>query len=125
MKPLNIIISIILVTVVCISYTAAQDTTGELIDKAISQSAEVIVDVKDLAETIQDKEQLKKDPIDNFFAYLERFVTLLLKIIGVASVIAAITPTDADNKFIAKILKPIRKIINLLGLNVGNAKNLR
>ncbi|AGH31837.1 hypothetical protein SLPG_00043 [Salicola phage CGphi29] len=40
--------------------------------------------------------------------------------IALAAAIAAVTPTDSDNKIINKV----RKIANALGLNVGSAKNL-
>ena len=46
-------------------------------------------------------------------------VELLVQIVGVASLIASITPNESDNKAVDFILN----IINLLGANIGNAKN--
>lgn len=40
-------------------------------------------------------------------------------VIAVAAAIAALTPTQKDDNIIAKIMK----VVNVLGLNVGNAKN--
>ncbi len=40
--------------------------------------------------------------------------------IALGAAIAAVTPTNKDNKVISKI----RKVANALGLNVGNARNL-
>jgi len=39
---------------------------------------------------------------------------------ALAAAIATVTPTDKDNKVIRKI----RKVVNALGWNFGNAKNL-
>ena len=46
-------------------------------------------------------------------------VELLVQIVGVASLIASITPNESDNKVVNFILN----IINLLAVNIGNAKN--
>ena len=46
-------------------------------------------------------------------------VELLVQIVGVASLVASITPNESDNKVVNFILN----IINLLAVNIGNAKN--
>lgn len=45
-------------------------------------------------------------------------MVVITSVIAAASAIAALTPTDADNKIIAKI----KSFVNLLALNVGGAK---
>ena len=40
-------------------------------------------------------------------------------VVAAASAIAALTPSESDNVIVAKI----RKVVDLLALNVGNAKN--
>jgi hypothetical protein len=53
--------------------------------------------------------------MENIQDYLE----IAGMIIAAASAIAAVTPSNTDNEIIAKIMK----VVNILGLNVGNAKN--
>lgn len=47
------------------------------------------------------------------------WLAILGLVVTAAAGIAAITPTKADDKFVASVLR----IINLLGLNIGKAKN--
>jgi hypothetical protein len=44
---------------------------------------------------------------------------LLVKVVGVASLIATMTPNEADNKVVNFVLN----LINMFGANVGKAKN--
>lgn len=55
------------------------------------------------------------------FAELLQYVTVenALKVIGVLSMIATITPTPVDNI----VLATLTKVINLGGMNFGKAKN--
>jgi hypothetical protein len=48
-----------------------------------------------------------------------QYVSLGLEIVGIAAAVAAVTPTKKDDKFIGGIMK----VINVVGLNVGKAKN--
>lgn len=50
---------------------------------------------------------------------MEKFLTILPVIISIAAIISAATPNKTDNK----ILDAILKIINILGINIGKAKN--
>jgi hypothetical protein len=44
---------------------------------------------------------------------------LVVQIVGVASLIATMTPNDSDNKAVDFVLN----IVNMLGANVGKSKN--
>jgi len=44
---------------------------------------------------------------------------IALQVIGVAALVATMTPNDTDNK----IVDALSKIINLIGANFGKAKN--
>ena len=44
---------------------------------------------------------------------------LVVQIVGVASLIATMTPNDSDNKVVDFVLN----IVNMLGANVGKSKN--
>ncbi len=44
---------------------------------------------------------------------------IVVQVVGVAALVATLTPNDNDNKVIASILK----FVNLLGANFGKAKN--
>ena len=44
---------------------------------------------------------------------------ILTGIVGVAAVVATLTPNESDNEVIQKILD----FVNLLGANFGNARN--
>lgn len=45
----------------------------------------------------------------------------ILAVIGAAATIAALTPTAKDDGAVAVL----RKIVDVIGMNVGNAKNLK
>lgn len=53
--------------------------------------------------------------MENIQSYLE----IAGMVIAVAAAVAAITPNKTDNEIVNKIIK----VVNVLGLNVGNAKN--
>ena len=44
---------------------------------------------------------------------------IVVQVVGVAALVATLTPNDNDNKVVASILK----VINLLGANFGKAQN--
>ena len=46
-------------------------------------------------------------------------VNIFCAVVTLASAVAAVTPTKADDAFIAKYVKPV---IDVLALNIGNAK---
>lgn len=50
---------------------------------------------------------------------LKDLVPILTAVVALASAVAAVTPSKADNAFIQKVLD----FLNALGLNVGKAKN--
>lgn len=56
----------------------------------------------------------------NLFGYGE-YVQVILAVIGAFAAIAAITPNQADDAIVQKVLD----IVNALGMNVGKAKNGR
>ena len=47
------------------------------------------------------------------------FVAIVVQIVGVASLVATMTPNEADNKAVDFVLN----IVNMLGANVGKASN--
>ena len=49
----------------------------------------------------------------------EAIVNIATSVVAAAAPIAALTPGEADNR----IVSTVRKIVDLLALNVGNAKN--
>ena len=49
----------------------------------------------------------------------DQVLQVALQIIGAAAMIAALTKTPADDKFVAKL----RKMVDVIGGNWGNAKN--
>lgn len=49
----------------------------------------------------------------------DQVIKLILETIGVAAILASLTPNKTDDKVVAMI----RKVINTIGFNVGNAKN--
>lgn len=53
-----------------------------------------------------------------FVAYMPNAFEIAFAVIAVASSIAAITPTPADDKWVGKIYR----VIDMLALNVGHAK---
>lgn len=54
---------------------------------------------------------------------LTKIALILPTLMVIAKGITAITPTKADDQFIAAWYNPIMKVINLFALNVGKAKN--
>lgn len=57
--------------------------------------------------------------INNIIENWSTYAQVILAVIGAAAAIAAITPTPRDDRFVAFL----RKIIDVIGMNVGNAKN--
>ena len=57
--------------------------------------------------------------LDYIIANWEQISVITMTVIGAASTIAALTPTPKDDG----VLAVIRKIIDLVGQNYGNAKN--
>jgi hypothetical protein len=49
----------------------------------------------------------------------DNIAAIALQVVGIAALIATMTPNKTDNK----IVDAISKIINLLGANFGKAKN--
>ena len=50
---------------------------------------------------------------------IEHFVEVALQVVGVGSVIAAVTPTPIDNV----VFVALKKLINLIGFNFAKAEN--
>ena len=57
--------------------------------------------------------------MDWLVANASSLLELLIQVVGVAALVATITPNDSDNKAVDFILN----IVNLLGANVGRSKN--
>lgn len=53
--------------------------------------------------------------VNNF----DEILSVVTTAIAFCAALAAVTPTDKDDKFVQAAMK----VINLVGLNVGNAKN--
>lgn len=56
----------------------------------------------------------------------EMFVQIVTILISAAAAIAAVTPISTDDKYVTiaqKWWKRVRRIINIVGLNFGGAKN--
>lgn len=53
----------------------------------------------------------------------ESIVTAVLAVIGAAASIASITPTPKDDKIISKIQGVVKSIVDVVGMNIGKAKN--
>lgn len=49
----------------------------------------------------------------------ESIVSIATAAISLGAAVAAVTPTNIDNS----VVKTVRKIANVVGLNLGNAKN--
>ena len=47
------------------------------------------------------------------------WVSIITALVTAAAAIAAVTPTKSDDKVVAAVLR----VVNVLGLNVGKAKN--
>jgi len=54
--------------------------------------------------------------------YVE-IIEVTLTVIGAAAAVAALTPTPKDDSVIGKVQGIVKKIADVLGLNIGNAKN--
>lgn len=52
-----------------------------------------------------------------------QIIETALVVIGAAAAVAALTPTPKDDSAIAKVQGIVKKIADVLGLNIGNAKN--
>jgi hypothetical protein len=50
---------------------------------------------------------------------IQEYLTIAGMVISLCAAIAAITPTPKDDS----IMKKVMDIVNVLGLNIGNAKN--
>ncbi|MBT3196981.1 MAG: hypothetical protein HN842_05220 [Gammaproteobacteria bacterium] len=49
-----------------------------------------------------------------------QYVDVVLQVVGAFSAVAALTPNKSDDLIAAKLLR----VINLIGMNVGKAKNV-
>lgn len=49
----------------------------------------------------------------------EHLLTIISGVVATAAAVAALTPNKSDNRVVAIV----RKLVDLLALNVGNAKN--
>jgi phage-related protein len=56
-------------------------------------------------------------------ANYESIVTAVLAVVGAAASIAAITPSPKDDKIIGKIQGVLKSILDVVGMNIGKAKN--
>lgn len=50
---------------------------------------------------------------------IQSTIEVALQVIGVASIVAAVTPTPVDNV----VLAVLKKVLNITAMNVGKAKN--
>lgn len=57
--------------------------------------------------------------LENLVTNAEEYLQIASYIIATAAVIAAMTKNEVDNIWVARI----RKVIDVLAINVGNAKN--
>ena len=57
--------------------------------------------------------------MDWLVANSSALLELIIQVVGVAALVATITPNDSDNTAVDFILN----IVNLLGANVGRSKN--
>jgi hypothetical protein len=57
--------------------------------------------------------------IENLITNAEAYLQIASYIIAAAAIIAAMTKNESDNVWVARI----RKVIDVLAINVGNAKN--
>lgn len=57
--------------------------------------------------------------LDLIEGYLRQLLSILPEIMVAAAAIATVTPTQTDNR----VLNGLIRIVNLLGLNVGRARN--
>lgn len=56
--------------------------------------------------------------LDFIITNMETIFIIITSIISIASAVTALTPTSVDDNIIAKI----RKVVEILALNIGNAK---
>jgi hypothetical protein len=61
----------------------------------------------------------KENIMDWLTANIGGIFEILTGLVGVAAVVATMTPNESDNAVIQKILN----LVNLLGANFGNARN--
>ena len=52
-------------------------------------------------------------------AFIQTGLEILSHVISIAALVAALTPSDTDNRVIAQI----KAVVDMLGLNILNAKN--
>ena len=57
--------------------------------------------------------------IEHLVTHAEDYLQIVSYIIAAAAVVAAMTKNESDNVWVARI----RKVIDILAINVGNAKN--
>lgn len=57
--------------------------------------------------------------VENLITNAEAYLQIASYIIAAAAIIAAMTKNESDNIWVARI----RKVIDVLAINVGNAKN--
>jgi hypothetical protein len=50
---------------------------------------------------------------------IEEYIELALAIVGVASILATLTPTNIDNK----VVSMVSKFVHLIAMNFGSAAN--
>lgn len=60
--------------------------------------------------------------ITQILAVVPDWIEAIALLIAGASAVAALTPTKRDDAFFSKALAIVKKIANLLALNVANAK---
>lgn len=56
---------------------------------------------------------------ENVVSNAENYLQIVSYVIAAAAIIAAMTPNEVDNVWVARI----RKVIDVLAVNIGNAKN--
>lgn len=61
----------------------------------------------------------RKKMLDFIIVNIEGIFSVITSVIAAAAAIAALTPTPKDDA----VLSAIRKVIDALALNIGNAKN--
>lgn len=59
--------------------------------------------------------------LDFIITNIDTIFIIITSIVSAASAIAALTPTTVDDGIVAKI----RKIVDVLALNIGNAKTVK
>jgi hypothetical protein len=64
-------------------------------------------------------QDVAEDSMGGFLGKVEQYGAIILQVVGLFAAIAAMTPNTSDNK----IVDMLYKVMNMLGLNVGKAKN--